>query len=469
MAFVGVSDAEVSLLQLQRNSVAKKQAGEGILEFGARVWGVWQDNAVEAWKLSHGNDGTFTAGEREQLLADRLVVMHKDTEEKTQTAAPVRGPLNHILYGPPGTGKTSRSVAEAAAIIDGRVVLELMATPAYGEAKKRFDTCRTKFVTFHPSYTYQDFVVGIRPSTAGTNVVYSVEPGPLKRLADLAEENWRASQLAAGNALTDMQRFDRAFAALLKDISNAPEQYVEMTLHGGKKTQVRAGKQAKGVILSREEGSIPYNVTRKGLAALWPQRATFKAPGDMEVCTYNLSDFFAVLKYLETIDSKLGTPEACAPEPLKNCVLVIDEINRGNIAKIFGELMPDVSVRPTVAIDGVELPKLVEKLNQRIAYLFDRDHMLGHAYFMGIKTFADLEQCLLGKVIPLLQEHFFEDWSKVGLVFGYGKKTDIAPVISKKSLDATALFGSDVEVGDGGATFAVANKLTPDMVKAIYE
>ena len=51
---------------------------------------------------------------------------------------------------------------------------------------------------------------------------------------------------------------------------------------------------------------------------------------------------------------------------------------------------------------------------------------------MGIKTFADLEQCLLRKVIPLLQKHFFEDWSKVGLVFGYGKKTDIAPVISKK-------------------------------------
>ena len=297
------------------------------------------------------------------------------------------GPLNRILYGPPGTGKTYRAVAEAVAIIDGRPASTLTSTPAaYAAAKQKFDQYRKggqiEFVTFHPSFTYQDFVVGIRPSTAGTNVVYSVEPGPLKRLADLAEENRRASQLAAGNALTDMQRFDRAFAALLKDISNAPEQYVEMTLHGGKKTQARAGKQAKGVIMSGEEGSIPYNVTRKGLAALWPQRATFKAPGDMEVCTYNLSDFFAVLKYLETIDSKLGTPEACAPEPLKNCVLVIDEINWGNIAKIFGELMPDVSVRPTVAIDGVELPKLVEKLNQRIAYLFDRDHMLGHAYFI---------------------------------------------------------------------------------------
>ena len=207
----------------------------------------------------------------------------------------------------------------------------------------RFDHYRAggqvEFVTFHPSYTYQDFVVGIRPSAEGTNVVYSVEPGPLKRLADAAEENWRASRLTAGNALTDIQRFDRAFAQLLKDISNAPEQYVEIKLHGGKKTQVRVGKQAKGVILSKTEESIPNNVARKGLAALWPQREKFKAPGDMETCTYNHSFFFAVLKHLEAIDGKLGVPQARAPETLKNYVLVIDEINRGNIARIFGELI----------------------------------------------------------------------------------------------------------------------------------
>lgn len=653
MAFVGVSDAGVSLLQLQRDSVAKKQAGESILEFGARVWGVWQDKAVEVWKLSHGNDGTFKAGEREQFLAEMLVVMHKDTgkkqpdkfrkapngtlfylchgnaiqllgrftgpvvasarngdwiqrpyevvkmalqttpydgaakawtprysstfsrvpddalfefeenlltpyfglklenlmgdmpngnkdtNQKTDTAAPGRGPLNRILFGPPGTGKTYRSVAEAVAIIEDKTVDALMALDAYPKTKERFDQYRAggqvEFVTFHPSYTYQDFVVGIRPSTEGTNVVYSVEPGPLKRLADAAEENWRASRLKAGKALTDMQRFDRAFAQLLKDISNAPDGYVEIALHSDKKTQARVGKQAKGVILSKNEEGIRNNVARKGLAALWPQRASFNAPGDMESCSYNKSFFFAVLKHLAAIDNKLGAPEAAAPVPLKNYVLVIDEINRGNIAKIFGELitlieddkrlgavneltcclpyvdpeeepafglppnlfivgtmntadrsialldtalrrrfvfdelMPDINALPTVAVDGVELPKLVEKLNQRIAYLFDRDHTLGHAYFMGIKTFADLEQCLLRKVIPLLQEYFFEDWSKISLVLGYGKKKDVAPVISKKQLDATTLFGSDLEVGDGRAMFAVVDKLTPDMVKAIYE
>lgn len=461
----------------------------------------------------------------------------------TSSSAPpnlLAGALNRILYGPPGTGKTYRSVAEAVAIIEGKPVESLMATQAdYASAKQRFDAYRAEgqieFVTFHSSYTYQDFVVGIRPSTEGTNVVYSVEPGPLKRLADLAEENWRASRLVAGGTLTDLQHFERAFAELLKDISNAPEQFVEMTLHGGKKIQARVGKQAKGLILSKDEGSIPHNVARKGLAALWPQRASFNAPGDMESCSYNKSFFFAVLKHLVAIDSKLGVPNTMAPVPLKNYVLLIDEINRGNISKIFGELitlieddkrlgainaltcclpyvdpveepafglppnlyivgtmntadrsialldtalrrrfvfdelMPDLTALPTDAFDGVELPKLVEKLNQRIAYLFDRDHMLGHAYFMGIKTFADLEQCLLRKVIPLLQEYFFEDWSKIRLVFRDSQKKKELQIVRELKVDASLLFGTGAEIGDGRAMFEVAGKLTPDMVKAVYE
>jgi 5-methylcytosine-specific restriction endonuclease McrBC GTP-binding regulatory subunit McrB len=108
------------------------------------------------------------------------------------------GPLNRILYGPPGTGKTYRAVAEAVAIIDGQPVSTLMSTPeAYAAAKQKFDQYRKggqiEFVTFHPSYTYQDFVVGIRPGTEGGQVVYGVEPGPLKRIAEAAEANWRAS------------------------------------------------------------------------------------------------------------------------------------------------------------------------------------------------------------------------------------------------------------------------------------
>lgn len=647
LAFLGVSDSGQTMAALQSATLARKKPDEGILEFGSRVWKEWEDKVIVVWKLSHGNDGSFGPGEREELARKQLAVMHKDTGvgqgenflkvaddslfylcygsevrrlarftgpamvaekgadwlqrpytvlreslsakpyqdgkkkwmpagvstfwhvpkgelmlfEKTLLepyfdikleqimdldpqpgiTVPKTGssPLNRILYGPPGTGKTYRSVAEAVAIIEGEAVAALMSVATYPGTKQRFDHYRAggqiEFVTFHPSYTYQDFVVGIRPSTEGTNVVYSVEPGPLKRLADAAQENWAASRAIAGTQLNEAQRFERAFNQLLKDIANAPEQYVELKLHGGKKTQARAGKQGKGVILSKEEGGIPYNVARKGLAALWEGRDKFGSPGDLEPCTYNHSFFFAVLKHLAAIDAKLGPSEEKAPEPLKNYVLIIDEINRGNIAKIFGELitlieddkrlgavneltcnlpyvdpdeepafglppnlfivgtmntadrsialldtalrrrftftelMPDATTLPAAAVDGVELPKLLAALNQRIAYLFDRDHTLGHAYFMGLKSFADLESCLRFKVIPLLQEYFFEDWSKIRLVFRDSGKKKEAQIIREITTDAVKLFGSDTEIGDGRAMFEVASELTPAMIRAIYE
>lgn len=651
LVFLGLQDTGQTMAELQLLALARKVPDEGVLEFGARVWSVWESKKMNVWKISHGR-GSFSQAELDDLAARQLVAMYRETRQgqgenfskapvgaliylcysneirllgrltgaaepcelkgdgwlqrpyellKISSSAvpyvhnrkkwtpsgnstfwqvpsadlaefeqtilqpyfgiglgeiggsnpsgkedsgkrqgiPMGGPLNRILYGPPGTGKTYRSVAEAVAIIEGEAVAALMPVATYPGTKQRFDQYRAggqiEFVTFHPSYTYQDFVVGIRPSTEGTNVVYSVEPGPLKRLADAARENWAASRAVAGTQLNEAQRFERAFNQLLKDIANAPEQYVELKLHGGKKTQARAGKQGKGVILSKEEGGIPYNVARKGLAALWEGRDKFGSPGDLEPCTYNHSFFFAVLKHLAAIDAKLGPSEEKAPEPLKNYVLIIDEINRGNIAKIFGELitlieddkrlgavneltcnlpyvdpdeepafglppnlyivgtmntadrsialldtalrrrftftelMPDATTLPAAAVDGVELPKLLSALNQRIAYLFDRDHTLGHAYFMGVKSFADLESCLRFKVIPLLQEYFFEDWSKIRLVFRDSGKKKEAQIIREITMDAVKLFGSDTEIGDGRAMFEVASELTPAMVRAIYE
>jgi 5-methylcytosine-specific restriction protein B len=653
LAFLGAPDRKLSMMDLQMAALEKRAAGEGILEFGSRIWAVWVAKALDIWKLSHGNDGSFAAGERDSLARQRRAIIHKDTGANQarnfreaaddalfylcygnevcrlgRFAGPARmsdkgtdwlerpyvvlkdsrsaaryseskqkwtpagnstfwqvpkeqlsafertllkpyfglgleeivgieldetehekngdlkeesgsGPLNRILYGPPGTGKTYRAVAEAVATIDGQPGSTLMATPeAYAAAKQKFDQYRKggqiEFVTFHPSFTYQDFVVGIRPATQAGQVTYNVEPGPLKRIAEAAEANWRASRLQPGIALTDMQRFERAYDQLVKDVSNSSDQFVEITLHGGKKTQVRIGKQAKGVILSKDESSLPYNVPRKGLAVLWAARKLYAQPGDMDACSYNKSFFFAVIKHLEIIDGKLGAPERKSPESLKRFVLVIDEINRGNIAKIFGELitlieddkrlgavneltcslpyvdpdeepafglppnlyllgtmntadrsialldtalrrrfvfdelMPDVSTLPEVPVDGVDLRELLETLNRRIAYLFDRDHTLGHAYFINIKTFADLEHCLLHKVIPLLQEYFFEDWSKIRLVLGDEQKKPQDPIVRKSKINVLELFGSDAEVSDGRVHFEVAKKLSPDMVRAIY-
>lgn len=279
--------------------------------------------------------------------------------------------MNTILYGPPGTGKTFKTVERAVKICDGVV--------AGNEIKnreqfvKRYEELhlegRIDFVTFHQSYGYEDFVEGLRPELNGEGQVsYSVRPGIFR------EACRKAAESATENHVLIIDEINRA------NISKVFGELITLL-----EPDKREGK---------------------------PNAITVKLPysGDLFSVPANLY----VIGTMNTADRSIA---------------LLDTALRRRFE--FEELQPDISVLQEDAVDGVDLRAVLKVMNDRIEYLYDRDHTIGHAYFMNVKTLAGLDSVFRRKVIPLLQEYFYEDLSKVRLVLN-----DIGGFFIKEELSA---------------------------------
>ncbi|MBP3951946.1 AAA family ATPase [Halalkalibacter suaedae] len=221
----------------------------------------------------------------------------------------------------------------------------------------------------------------------------------------------------------------------------------------------------------------------------------------------------------------------------RNHVFIIDEINRGNISKIFGELitliekqkrlgmneqakvrlpyskkefgvpsnvyllgtmntadrsiamldtalrrrfrfiemLPDVGALDGIVVNGVNIRRLLETMNKRIEVLYDREHTIGHAYFIELKDSPDLSKLariFKNAVLPLLQEYFYEDYRKIQLILGDNMKNDDSKFISERKIDQ-GLFGRadevDLDILESTYTINAAAFENPEAYRKIYE
>ena len=423
-------------------------------------------------------------------------------------------PLNQILFGPPGTGKTFHTIDRALEIVDP----PFLAANADKRASltRRFRELvakeRIRFVTFHQSISYEDFVEGLRAETdRDDNLVYKVEPGVFKRLCEAASG---VTEAAREIGISDAPRIwklsiDSTHASKTRDYCFTHNEARIGWGHVGDLSKVTPGNHAEYDALGTHNQNTVYsfaNEVEVGDIVLCIRSAEeIQAVGvvqgeyryEANVPAGVLSDYNNVLPVrwlatdlnlnvknvnggvrftLKTLYelTRVGWPELAQalekagvaltnqakdslspaqPNKDQPYVLIIDEINRGSVSRIFGELitliepskrageiealevtlpysknpfsvpsniyligtmntadrslaaidialrrrfqfipmLPDVGVLRDISVDGVRIDAMLQGINDRIECLHGRDFQIGHAYFLALKESPSIE------------------------------------------------------------------------------
>ena len=412
----------------------------------------------------------------------------KDTAENMIT------PLNQIFYGPPGTGKTYHTVNEALAVMGVNI-----SGLSRQEIKSLFDAKvaegQVVFTTFHQSMTYEDFIEGIKPDLeregeedneeGSPQLDYVIKPGIFKKIAEKARKDIAPKESFDSlwqNYITQLfEQEEVAFNSITSELKLEKEFSKEDSL---------ALRFKKSYDPSAPEGKKVFRATKKMIRSLFNAHidgSEDNSNGWQEVKEVlgggRATVAYAVYKSFFQYTSSQGKFES---NSRRNYVLIIDEINRGNVSQIFGELItlleedkrigrnealeitlpyskkpfgvPDnlyligtmnTADRSVEALDTAlrrrfsftEMPpqydlgnlnyryanssggEILKKINQRIEKLLDKDHLIGHSYFlkeMDQNPETKLLDSFYRSIIPLLQEYFYGDYDKIGAVLGVG-------------------------------------------------
>ena len=457
-------------------------------------------------------------------------------------------PLNQILYGPPGTGKTYNTINKA---------LDILEVDTYN--MKRADIVKLfklkvlegqiVFTTFHQSFSYEDFIEGIKPvvdsneSTIEGDVKYTVENGVFKDLVDRIDNAQQFIESDQKEIYIDPLKFSKNVNKIsLGNSQDSKDDVIyeycmnndcivigfgeDIDFTGVKnRIEIRKRFQDNGIEITT---SMDFNISAIERFVIWMElgqlvfvsdgMSKLKAIGEVTgdyYCDPSSPIRYAQFRKVKWLYKDLALPIEeiygkkfsqqtiyqidqkrinqsffSAKTPKKTgadkYVLIIDEINRGNISAIFGELItliePDkrkgaaeelsailpyskipfsvpknlyiigtmntadrsVEVLDTALrrrfsfeemipkpellkdkgengsgkVGNIVLEELLKTINERIEALVDRDHTIGHAFFMEVDSLDSLRNVFANKVIPLLQEYFYGDYAKMEMVIG---------------------------------------------------
>jgi 5-methylcytosine-specific restriction endonuclease McrBC GTP-binding regulatory subunit McrB len=338
--------------------------------------------------------------------------------EGTMAPTPVIGgqefSLNTILYGPPGTGKTYHTVLYAVAVCD-KVSLKSLKDMPYQEVMDRYEELkkegRIAFTTFHQSYGYEEFIEGIKPVISqqgidvSSEIQYEYSSGVFKKFCEKAKMDIKDGSIPIYTQTVRHEESKEPFVFIIDEINRGNISKIFGELITLIETTKRLGEdEATTAILpyTGDEFGVPNNVF--------------------------------IIGTMNTADRSIALMDTALRRRFK-----------------FIEMMPDENVLKGIEnVEGIDVPKMLKTINERIEFLYDREHTIGHAYFTSLAvdpSLTNLAGIFLNSIIPLLQEYFYEDYSKIQLVLGDNAKEDAQyKFILDKRINEKEIFKGNIDM-----------------------